>query len=84
MGEMTNNTKERSSSPRLWVISMDHRWWMRYVHGPDKSGSKCGENICDSACHRGVTKWSGFLRVDGQGGDQFKAVEGSTVMEESC
>ena len=53
---------------------------MRYVHGPDKTGSKCGENICDSACHQGMTKWSGFLLVDGQEGDQFKEVQGLAVM----
>ena len=56
---------------------------MRYVHGPDKTGSKCGEKICDDACHRGMTKWSGFLHGDGQEGDQFKAIKGLAVMEES-
>lgn len=50
------------------------------MHGPDKSGNKCGEKICDGTCHRGMTKWSGFLRVDGQEGDQFKAVQGLAVM----
>lgn len=57
---------------------------MRYVHGPDMSGSKCGEKMCDGACHRGVTNWSALLRADGQEGDQFKAVQGLTVMEELC
>ena len=50
------------------------------MHGPDKSGNKCGEKICDDTCHRGVTKWSGFIPVDGQEGDQFKAVQGLVVM----
>ena len=63
---------------------MEHRRWMRYVHGPDKSGSKCGEKICDDACHWGMIKWSKFLHADEQEGDQFKAVQGLAVMEESC
>ena len=54
------------------------------MHGHDKSGSKCGENICDGTCHRGVTKWCEFVHVDEQEGDQFKAVQGLVVMEESC
>ena len=32
----------------------------------------------------GVTNWSGLLRADGQEGDQFKAVQGLTVMDELC
>ena len=55
---------------------------MRYVHGTDMSGGKCGDKMGDGMCHRGVTKWSRLLRVDGQKGDSFKANQGLVVMEE--
>lgn len=54
------------------------------MQGPDKTGSKCGERHYDDACHRGVTKWSGLPRADGQEGDQFIARKGSTIMEDPC
>ena len=82
MGEMSIYTRERSSSPRLWVISIKHMVRLTCVQDPNNFGSMWEDTPRDGACHQSVIGLNGLTRVEGQEGDQLLPRIGTTVKEE--
>ena len=82
MGEMSICKGERSSTPWLRVINMEHMVSWTSVQDPERFGSMWEDWPRDDACHWCVTGLNGLTRAEGQEGDQLPARIRLTVKEE--